>query len=163
MKKISYSIKTTLNEEEYTKGLKEKCASSRSFEIYNPLDEKIRFRRYREGKNFVLVPLTNHRNSARKNHHLKFVESPDGNQIEVSVKTSPLVPLFILIWWTILLFSAVSAVSSRNFFMLPVMGIMALFAAMLMYLCNKKAVEELPAIKQALREIIAEIEVDCGK
>ena len=163
MKKISYTIRTSLTKEEYTKGIEEKCASSWSFEIYNPLEEKIRFRRYNDGDIVVLLPQTNHRNSARRNHHLKFVESFNGNRIEVSVKTAPTVSLFILIWWSILLFSIISAVVNRSFFMLPGMGIMAIFAAMLMYLCNKKAIDELPEIKQALREIIAEIEVDCGK
>ena len=41
MKKISYTIRTSLTKEEYTKGIEEKCASSWSFEIYNPLEEKI--------------------------------------------------------------------------------------------------------------------------
>ena len=41
--------------------------------------------------------------------------------------------------------------------------IFSIFGLSVRWFCCKKADDELPAIKQALRELIAEIEVDCGK
>ena len=163
MKTISYIINTNLTQEEFEKGLKEKCSSAWSLHFYNPADKKIRFRRYEDKGGTVLIPLVNHRNSARKNHRLKFVENADGNRIEVTVETHPLVTLFFLIWWTMFLLFAISAMTEKRYFILPGLGLMGVFASLTIYFCRKKANEELPQIKQALREIIAEIEVDCGK
>ena len=163
MKTVSYIINTPLTQEEFEKGLKEKCSSAWSLSFYNPADEKIRFRRHEEKSGTVLIPLVNSRNSARKNHRLKFVENEAGNRIEITVETHPLVILFLLIWWTMFILFAISSLTAKRYFILPGLGIMGVFALLTICFCKKKAKEELPQIKQALREIIAEIEVDCGK
>ncbi len=165
MSKNFYTISTALSAEELLNGLEYKCLSRWQIFPMDPFGEsgRIYFRRFTESGRIVLMPVTGGGNSARRHHHLKFTENENGTLIEVSLEFDPMVLFIFLIWWGILIFIAVSVLIKRNYFMLPGIGTMAIFALSVTWFCCKKADDELPAIKQALRELIAEIEVDCGK
>ena len=165
MSKKIYTISTALSAEELLNGLENKCLSRWQIFPMDPFGEsgRIYFRRVAENDRIILIPVTGVRNSARRNHHLKLVENENGTLIEVSSEFDPMVIFIFLVWWVILIFIAVSVLINRNYFLLPGIGAMAVFALLVTWLCCKKAEDELPATKQALREIIAEIEVDCGK
>ena len=163
MREKSYAVFTSLTVDELKNGLENKCMSCRKIRWLNPFCEKIDFFRFTENGRIVLMPSGNSRNSARGNHHLTFTENENGTLIEVAIKFDPLVIFFVLIWWILWGVTVVTVIVKHNYYILPGAGVMALFHLLLTWLSCKKADEELPKIKQAFRELIAEIEVDCEK
>ena len=163
MREKSYAVFTSLTVDELKNGLENKCMSCRKIRWLNPLGEKIDFFRFTENGRIVLMPSGNSRNSARGNHHLTFTENENGTLIEVAIKFDPLVIFFVLIWWILWGVTVRTVIVKHNYYILPGAGVMALFHLLLTWLSCKKADEELPKIKQAFRELIAEIEVDCEK
>ena len=140
------------------KRLKNRSLSYKSWRNYfRAFDDRIDFRYSQKGKNVILYPVCNSRNSLRGRLILEFEPISNGETlIHVKIKVPEEIAVFAFIWCSFMIFFLISAVLNGFIIGIIVSLLMLIFFFSLFYFMRKSAENETDTIISAFRNIISD-------